>query len=479
MRTTPTWARPSTTWPYVYRAQGKYSEAEGLFERALAIREKALGASHPDVGQTLNNLANLYRDQGKYGEAEGLFKRALAIREQALGASHPDVAATLMIWPRQLRGKAHRRGGGKSQWRDLPCCGSDSPQPGPGLLEARQVQRGGGLYKRALAIREQALGASHPDVAQTVNNLALVYQDQGKYGEAEGLFKRALAIRETALGAKPPRRGRRASTIWRSLYRAQGKYSGGGGALQARVGDQGAGARCEPPRRGPDPQQPGKRVSRPGQVRGGGGALQARAWRSAKTHRARTTQTWPGPSLIWHCFIGGKADTETRRRSTSARWQSESRSSERATPRCRRPQQPGPRLLDARQVQRGGGTLQARVGDQREGAGRESPRRGPDPQRPERSCIETRASTGRRRGSSSARLVDPRTSARCEPPRRGPEPEQLGLTYIEPRASTGRRKSSSSARWRSGSRLSVRSHPDVAHTLAQPSQRVSRPGQVR
>ena len=48
------------------RAQGKYSEAEGLYKRALAIREQALGASHPDVAQTLANLANVYRDQGKY-----------------------------------------------------------------------------------------------------------------------------------------------------------------------------------------------------------------------------------------------------------------------------------------------------------------------------------------------------------------------------------------------------------------------------
>src|SRR5262245_52967064 len=43
---------------------------EGLLKRALAIREKALGASHVDVAQTLNNLALVYRDQGKYGEAE-------------------------------------------------------------------------------------------------------------------------------------------------------------------------------------------------------------------------------------------------------------------------------------------------------------------------------------------------------------------------------------------------------------------------
>jgi tetratricopeptide (TPR) repeat protein len=55
-----------------------------------------------------------------------------------------------------------------------------------------------------LAIREKVLGASHAHVGQTLNNLALVYRDQGKYGEAEGLHKRALVIRETALGANHP-----------------------------------------------------------------------------------------------------------------------------------------------------------------------------------------------------------------------------------------------------------------------------------
>src|SRR5262249_8809441 len=75
--------------------EGKYSEAEGLYKRALAIRAKALGANHPDVAQTLNNLALVYAAQGKYSEAEELYKRALAIREKALGANHLDVSQTL------------------------------------------------------------------------------------------------------------------------------------------------------------------------------------------------------------------------------------------------------------------------------------------------------------------------------------------------------------------------------------------------
>ena len=54
----------------LYRAQGKYAEAEPLYKRALGIREKALGPDHPDVATGLNNLAELYRVQGKYAEAE-------------------------------------------------------------------------------------------------------------------------------------------------------------------------------------------------------------------------------------------------------------------------------------------------------------------------------------------------------------------------------------------------------------------------
>ena len=40
-------------------AQGKYDEAKPNLERALAIREKALGAEHPQVAMGLNKLGSL------------------------------------------------------------------------------------------------------------------------------------------------------------------------------------------------------------------------------------------------------------------------------------------------------------------------------------------------------------------------------------------------------------------------------------
>jgi tetratricopeptide (TPR) repeat protein len=50
---------------------------------------------------------------------------------------------------------------------------------------------------RSLMINEKVLGPDHPDVATSLNNLASLYNTQGKYAEAEPLYKRSLAIRKS------------------------------------------------------------------------------------------------------------------------------------------------------------------------------------------------------------------------------------------------------------------------------------------
>jgi tetratricopeptide (TPR) repeat protein len=83
--------------------RARYAEAEPLFQRALGIREKTLGPEHPDVAESLNNLAALHYAQGKYAEAEALHQRALGIREKALGPEHPNVATVLKSYALLLR----------------------------------------------------------------------------------------------------------------------------------------------------------------------------------------------------------------------------------------------------------------------------------------------------------------------------------------------------------------------------------------
>ncbi len=79
------------------------------------------------------------------------------------------------------------------------------------------------LYQRALAINEKVLGTEHPSTSKTLNNLALLYSNQGKYGQAELLCQRALAINEKTLGPEHPHTATTLNSL-ANLYHNQGKY---------------------------------------------------------------------------------------------------------------------------------------------------------------------------------------------------------------------------------------------------------------
>jgi tetratricopeptide (TPR) repeat protein len=79
------------------------------------------------------------------------------------------------------------------------------------------------LYQRTLKIRERALGADHSKVAQTLNNLALLYKDQGKYYQAEALYQRVLTIDEHTVGLNHPDTAKAFNNL-ALVYYEQGKY---------------------------------------------------------------------------------------------------------------------------------------------------------------------------------------------------------------------------------------------------------------
>ncbi|MEH1799278.1 MAG: tetratricopeptide repeat protein, partial [Nostoc sp.] len=157
----------------LYRLQGKYREVEHLHIQALALRHKLLGEEHPDVAESLNNLALLYRLQSRYSEAEPLYIQALAVGRKLLGEEHPDVATSL------------------NNLALLYNCQSRCSEAEP-------------LYIKALKLRRKLLGEEHPDVAQTLHNLACLYNYQGKYSEAEPFAIQALALFRKLLGEEHP-----------------------------------------------------------------------------------------------------------------------------------------------------------------------------------------------------------------------------------------------------------------------------------
>ncbi|KAG9390171.1 hypothetical protein J8273_8211 [Carpediemonas membranifera] len=70
---------------------GRLQEAMALYSRSSMIRKKLLG-DHPLLATTLVNMGQICRDQLKYSEAIEHHQRALSIREAALGPDHEDVA---------------------------------------------------------------------------------------------------------------------------------------------------------------------------------------------------------------------------------------------------------------------------------------------------------------------------------------------------------------------------------------------------
>ena len=56
------------------------------------------------------------------------------------------------------------------------------------------------MYERALRGYENVLGPNHTSTLDIVNNLGLLYSDQGKLKGAEAMYQRALAGTEKTLG---------------------------------------------------------------------------------------------------------------------------------------------------------------------------------------------------------------------------------------------------------------------------------------
>ncbi len=64
----------------LYFTQGKYAQLELLYQRVLAIRERAFGVHHPSVVQTLESYADLLWKQNRETEAKNIEARYKEIR---------------------------------------------------------------------------------------------------------------------------------------------------------------------------------------------------------------------------------------------------------------------------------------------------------------------------------------------------------------------------------------------------------------
>ena len=105
-RTIPTPPPAAITWPWSTMPRALQRGRAALSARPGHLRTRP-GAGPSRHRHGCNNLAAVYRAQGRYSEAEPLYQRALAICERVLGPDHPYTATVMENYVDLLR-QMHR-----------------------------------------------------------------------------------------------------------------------------------------------------------------------------------------------------------------------------------------------------------------------------------------------------------------------------------------------------------------------------------
>ncbi len=101
----------------------------------------------------------------------------------------------------------------------LPPCSIISPSFTPTNAAYAEAEK---THLRALAIREKAHPPTHPDIAQSKCNLAVVYHSRGDYAKAAELYRASLKSWEEATD-QPPEDYEIVASNYADLLRSLGK----------------------------------------------------------------------------------------------------------------------------------------------------------------------------------------------------------------------------------------------------------------
>lgn len=87
----------------IYHEQGKYTMAEPHYKRALDIRIRLHGETHPDIAVNHHNLAVLYSARRMYPMAENHYKLALQMKEELHGKDSAELLNTLQYYAQLMK----------------------------------------------------------------------------------------------------------------------------------------------------------------------------------------------------------------------------------------------------------------------------------------------------------------------------------------------------------------------------------------
>ena len=196
-------------WVHYYL--GAYDRVQPLLDEALAIRRRAFGPGHPEVGLALNELGWFHQDRGRYALADSLLREALATYRAAYGDRHEDVPAVLVNLAAGQRALGHLDAAAAYLEEALrirrALSGDDHPDLAYVYNNLARVERERGrlaeaerLFREGLALRRRHLPAGHAEIATSLASLGQVVQERGRLAEAEELLREAVAVSRAAVG---------------------------------------------------------------------------------------------------------------------------------------------------------------------------------------------------------------------------------------------------------------------------------------
>lgn len=196
----------------------QFEQAEQLYQKAVKNAEQIPPVLDPYqvLSTTLGALGSFYMFQGKFPEAERLFQRRIELLEQRGGKGDfaTQVArqdfATLYVMQRNYKlAEPIARKMVEIAERNPPA-GYDQflPQALDFLASIyysqQEFKKAEPLYERALALDERNLGPDSPGVTVRLDHLAALYRAEGAFDKAEPLFRRELDLAEVQNGKSSP-----------------------------------------------------------------------------------------------------------------------------------------------------------------------------------------------------------------------------------------------------------------------------------
>lgn len=177
----------STRWGYLAYNVWLLQHAERLLRGSLEMRKRVLGDKHPEYATSLNNLANFYKNCNPNGGHTGGHNH-----NRSDSSNYNKGHNNRDNWQngKKNTGSQHRR---RRDSDHTSSTGSDSARTGGDDNESVKSAASSnsnsaatpdadagseqpdieGMYRESLKIREANLGKNHPQVAQSLNNLAL------------------------------------------------------------------------------------------------------------------------------------------------------------------------------------------------------------------------------------------------------------------------------------------------------------------